>query len=479
MKYSEREIGIFELILEILKKWRFIVVSMLIFGVLYTCYCVNIKEAGLSAANVQKIYTKEDFSEMEWAEILYTNELQQTIIKQSEYLSNSKWIKMADVETNVISSYIQIEGENGKRNSLIWEDLLSSYVKGEDVLISIINDLGIEMEPVYLSELINVYIEVPENVIVDDTKNVILKVEVLNSDQEIGLKISEKTNELLKRYIEEEFNEVYVDVIEQNVSVMLLDGVATKKNQLLVSIQSNITYLTNRKAAMTSSQKQALEQMQMAAQMEDTESVTTPDTTVQNVSYSQLISVKDFIIGSGVGAVIGCIVVALYYMFNGKLRNEYYISECCDVNVLGKVIVSADKKSKCFGKLDALIGSGEWKEERKLTRDEQCKLIENSIFHISKAENKSKITIIGSSLDDVQKIFLNELGKSLEKSNIIINVVDASIGSTKMLNTVEAGDAIIIVEELHRSKQDAITKMLELCQNNQWPVLGAIVCLRG
>lgn len=478
MKYIEREIGIVELILEILKKWRLIVVFMLICGVLYTCYSVSTKEAELSAANVQKIYTKEDFSEMEWAEVLYTNALQQTIIKQSEYLSNSEWMKMAGVETNAVTSYIQIEGENGKKNSLIWEDLLSSYVKSEDVLIRIIDDLGIEIEPVYLSELINVYIEVPENVVVDDTKNIIFKVEVLNSDRNIGLGISEKLNEILKGYIEE-FDEVYIDVIEQNASVIILGEIIAEKNQLLMSMQSNITNLTNRKAAMTSSQKQALEQMQMAAQMEDTESVTTPDTTVQNVSYSQLISVKDIIIGSGVGAVIGCIVVALYYMFNGKLRNEYYISECCDVNVLGKVIVSTNKKSKCFGKLDTLIRNSEWKEERKLTRDEQCKLIENSILHISKSENKSKLTIIGSSLDGVQKSFLDELESDLVKRNIIINVVDASIGSTKMLHAVEAGDAIIIVEELHRSKQDSITKMLEVCQNNQWPVLGAIVCLRG
>jgi capsular polysaccharide biosynthesis protein len=509
MDYRENlEIDFLDMLRCVLKKWRVVLVFMLIGMIcagVYGYFIPNkptseatVKKQQEAAANKQLATLSSKLTDAETREVNMAVqsylESYETYLRRVEYGRDS--IRM-NLDAINVPSYVlsyRISGYSDSEEMLVTgiseaDNIVALYmnaINDPELFADIRSELGWEVSDSYINELIEV------------TKSglSIMNVTMMAPSQEEVTGMAEVVDSYIMTYAKD-IQSKYTHTLEkmggsyyQGVNNTLLskqkdlnDGLITT-GKAIISFQSSLTadQKTYFMALLNMAEKQLAEtgNVDISALTEGTEGVSSAaasKTTTTKTGPGKKIRKKYILAGGVAGAFAILIWYAILYVLSATLKTRNDLSGAFRLSVMGE-FVPEDQYKRPLGGLDRLIDSLFMKKLFRLGKEEQFKMIAKGIGAGAAKEGTERICISGSSNDSfiegIRKQISEDGAKELDGSGTIV-AVDSPLGSSGSLEELAGADGAVLVERAGVTKYDDLSTIIALCDKYGVKILGTVL----
>lgn len=458
----EREINLIEIFWEVLLGWRRIICFGILFAVLISGmrYFMDIRSYRASL-NIDLEEAKSELKKKELEKIEDAKLIKSRIEEYEKYQQKSALMQIDPYEKHVLE--------------------LQYYVKS-DYIINYTKD----RERDYTSELISIYCnyinsgEMAQKIIDESDLSITQEdfrelLSVSSSSNTIYITISyadpdklEAICEVLKEFLQQKEPELQeigshsLKLIEESQNVVVDSSLIEKKNSIFSSIASLNSQLDALKAAMSSEQQTILE-LEIEKMSGESEEEEVPS-----------FSIKYLILGAIMGGFLVCLWIVCKVIFTAKLQTPEEIRTLYGMRLFGEVTVSGRKK-RFLSAIDDKILALKNRKKKKVTADQQIKVLSANIALSCKQQDINCIYISGSEYEKVDKIVLDKLKKELLAQNIKVKEGGSiSYDAVSLQTGIEIGH-ILFVEQTGQSIYDEIYNEINLVQEQHSDILGFVV----
>ena len=470
----EKEIGLKDLLFYCLKKWRCIVITMLIIAVLAAGYRYTSTIKSNQSKQEQEAMEEAENGEatetgiianpnLEYYETAIKNS-EESLEKQREYIDESVMMRLDayHLQTGTLSFYLN--GEVGYLDSLyaaykayVTDGRLAEDLAAADENISLID----------LRALIS-FVEsdrqsymLADNIITRP-EQMIFQVQITAPDSELCIQYIEKAEDALKGY-----------------GSQLQQDISRHELQLLAAVQSEradtniLTYQTDTLNAY----KETVKSLQtLKADLENIRStegdtIEVGKTIILDNPVSQ--AAKFGILGLILGGFLSAFILILSYLLGDKLQSIDSFQREFGMRILGQVHNSA-KKKRIFGFLDDWIYRLEEGAYANIPYDEQLKIVgANLKVVLSKEDGIKKIMVTGTLAEkDVSEVY-EQLTSVFQE--IAFSPYEQIVFSASALEQLDTYDGVLFLEKKGVSYSKLIRREKEIAVNRNVKVLGAVV----
>lgn len=478
---DEVTIKIQDLILKVVLKWRLILVSMLIFGVLFNG--IGYARKSLSAKSETNQQTTVDMekesSEKEIMHALNIYRLYQFNYENiHNYLANS--IRM-QIDPNRVPTYtIQYLIDNHYQTEYpviqkkdTTEDIINSYMtllKSNTILKEISKELKYEGDISYIQELLDIAYTDPD----------ILTITIISLSQEdcntiasvILDQMGQFTAELAAKYGRYDISLVNSEYTER----FSMDLLNERQNRIgtLDSINNSSKNLIKN---LTDDQKKKFYEL-LEKTVEENESINeiADEQTEQELSeepvkvHVSLLQKKYLLLGMIFGMLAAAFYVVCRYIFSGKIHVKGDVTKY-DIPVLGMVYLS--EPAGIFSFIDRFILRIADSSRYKFSNEERKEMILSGINLVAEKEQLKSIFVTGTSNDRDCVQMQEEICKNSSAENTANG--RSIIYDPEALSALAVSDGVILVEKLEDTTHKELHEELVLCRRYDVKVLGCII----
>lgn len=460
----EREINLVELFWNILLGWRQIICVGVLFAVLLggIKYLKDSKvyRAAQKMNEEEIVLTLEEEQQVEEARVLV-----ERIEKYKGYLEKSVLMQINPYEKPIVELQYYVESDytynyTKDNESDYTNDLMSlyyNYVKSGEMSDKLIDIANLKISQADFSELCAV------------TQNGKTMLIAITWAEEAKLKeISECMKTLLSKK-ELNFQEVgshKLKLLRESQNVIVDTELAEKRNTYSNNIAYINTQLTNLKTSMSEPQLKQLNQLVSENESGNDEinaDIAKPD-----------LSLKYIVLGAGAGMFLMCFWIFCKMFFTVRLQNSEEMRTLYNIRLLGEITVQSQKKL-FLSVIDDKLLKIKNRRKKKLTVQEQIKVLSANIALTCKKQGIDKIYMTGSEYESVDTVVLDMLKKEMllqhiqikEGGNIFYNAESLREGT-------EIGN-ILFVEQIDHSIYDEISNELNLAKEQKNNIIGAVI----
>ncbi len=485
----EKEISLVELLFYCLKKWRWIVCSMIVIAAaaggykyLSTVKSNQIQQEAQALleenGETEPVEVVENPRVRYYEQAIASNELE--LEQQEAYLKDSVVMQMDAYHlwAGTLSFYVDVpDGEDG--NSL--RSLIAAYkayatdgrlakqlfdaddsipVVDLDYLLSF--NRGKETIEIMYSNGSNKNLDIESEIPFSESEQNLFQIQIIASSEELCAAYLEKAEETIMDYGKELAGSITVHDLK------LLAAVQTEKmDNDMASYQSSVlssygVLLNNLKTLKTDLK---------TVRDEEGDTITLGQTFALANPVSA--AVKYGIVGLVLGAFLAGFVLILVYLMSGKLQSTEMFREEFGMQLIGEVKAPVGKK-KLFGFIDNWLYHLEEGAYANIPREEQIRIAAASLKGaVNQKEGLKKLMLAGTiAKEDVEEFCgcLKEHVQEAEFSSYKQIVFDAAA-----LEEVSDYDAVVFLERKRVSYSKLIKKEREMVSGREIPVLGTIV----
>lgn len=489
----EKEISLVELMFYCLKKWRWIVISMLIVAVAAGGYKYMSTVKGNQLRQQEALLEKENEEEEPKEEgpvknpnVAYYEQIiansEQELEKQDAFLKDSVIMQLDahHLQTATLSFYLNVEDEQGA-NAL--ENLVSayeSYVRDGRLAEQLYGiDAGISRAE--LQYLLSFDCDGKDKYRSTSTTNFqaeqgggILEVQVAMPEQVIfQVQAAGSSEDVCKEYLSQ------IEKAVKAYSSQLQKEIAGHSVELLASVQSEKAsdnlqkYQTDTLASYTTllTNLQTLKKGLQTVLDEEGEMITVEEEVVLANPVSA--GVKFAIVGLVLGAFLAAFLLILIYLMSGKLQSTEAFREEFGMQLLGEVKAPAGKK-KIFGFIDTWLYHLEEGAYANISRDEQMRIAAASLKGAAaQKEGLKKIMLTGTIAKEDVAEFCNCLKEHMRE--VTFSDYRQIVFDAAALEELDGYDAVVFLERKGVSYSKLVKKERELAAGREIPVLGTVV----
>ncbi len=489
----EKEISLVELMFYCLKKWRWIVISMLIVAVAAGGYKYMSTVKGNQLRQQEALLEKENGEEEPKEEgpvknpnVAYYEQIiansEQELEKQDAFLKDSVIMQLDahHLQTATVSFYLNVEDEQGA-NAL--ENLVSayeSYVRDGRLAEQLYGiDAGISRAE--LQYLLSFDCDGKDKYRSTSTTNFqaeqgggILEVQVAMPEQVIfQVQAAGSSEDVCKEYLGQ------IEKAVKAYSSQLQKEIAGHSVELLASVQSEKAsdnlqkYQTDTLASYTTllTNLQTLKKGLQTVLDEEGEMITVEEEIVLANPVSA--GVKFAIVGLVLGAFLAAFLLILIYLMSGKLQSTEAFREEFGMQLLGEVKAPAGKK-KIFGFIDTWLYHLEEGAYANISRDEQMRIAAASLKGAAaQKEGLKKIMLTGTIAKEDVTEFCNCLKEHMRE--VTFSDYRQIVFDAAALEELDGYDAVVFLERKGVSYSKLVKKERELAAGREIPVLGTVV----
>lgn len=493
----EKEISLVELLFYCLKKWRWIVLSMIIVAVAAGGYKYMSTVKGNQLRQQQALLEKEKESDDKTAEadeeglirnpnVEYYEKLiasnEREVEKQETYMHDSVIMNLDPfhLQRGTVSFYLNVADEQGA-NAL--ENLITAYQAyvNDGRLAEALYGIDSDISKGELQYLLHFGCDAQNNYRSTSTTNFqsaqgggVLEVHVAMPEQVIF--------QIQAVASSEEACEEYLTQIEKSIldySRQLQSEIAEHEVELLAAVHSEKTdtELQKYQSDVLNSYTIVLKNLQTARN--DLETVIEEEGETIQVEEELVLAnpvstgVKFAIVGLVLGAFLAAFLLILIYLMSGRLQSTDTFREEFGMQLLGEVKAPAEKK-RFLGFIDAWLYHLEEGAYANISRDEQMRIAAASLKGAAaQKEGLKKIMLTGTIAKEDVTEFLSCLKEHMQEtafSDYRQIVFDASA-----LEELDGYDAVVFLERKGVSYSKLIKKERELAAGRDIPVLGTVV----
>ncbi len=465
----EIDIELKDLFWEVLRKWRIVVCSMLIGGILLGAlsYVDSYRAANaqptvlLPAKTAEEVMEELNIDELE--KVLSAVQLKAQIDAKSQYISESLLMQINPFAKNSISLEYIVDGADALR-------AIESYTNWIEQGGFLEN--ANQEDAVYVNELVTA---------TSDEAAGMISVQITHVDA--------VSCEQLAEMVKEAWNEYTIQLINNEVlhtcrlvsdlqSVNVDDDLHTYQDTYLKACVEDQENLKKMKSDMSGDQVKVYLHLERdvfdRGETEEETAENTSTETQSTVSAKASVSMSKIVIGMVLGAVLAVVYIFLRYLLCGTLRVPEEVEKLYDVSLLGTVSETGKKKA-AFASVDSWIWKMEHCKDKKRSMEEEIELAAASASIQCQKYDFNQVYISGSSISKVEKETIEGLKKALSRYNITAEVgADITENAESLLAAAKAGN-ILLVEKKREAAYKNILKCVQTCGTNHIHVLGTIV----
>jgi len=488
MNKFDIDIEIKDIIWELVRKWRIIIVLALICGVGLTAYQYRIDMNKTDVVTVKK--TQEELeasmSIQDLDEVTAAVALRRQADERSTYMEESVLMRINPYEENVVFQQYYVNAAS-ELVSLDASDAYIAYVE-QGLLAKTIADSGAyELEQMYLAELISIekesagaYINAKSAAdrmaldIEGGTGERVFTVRIIGTSKENAESLAEDVKTELQKYsdvVNSNIGTHQLRLMAEDSAVIADQSLAELQNWNATSIKTISNNLDSMKNEMTGDQITLY--TYRTTVLAEVESVTAPVTPVQPKVVS--ISIKHALIGVIVGIILGCAVIAVMYLFAAALRNGEEVKNLYGVAILGYVDDSAFNKKKLFAFVDELIAKLQNVRKKKLTFEQEVQMVSANIRLNCEKKGATEVALVTSAAEGIPQAIIDAIAdKCAQRGISVITCADVAYDAEMLEKMVKAG-RVVFVEKEGVSLYDEMYQEIVLCKEHDVDVIGMVV----
>ncbi|MBR5564892.1 MAG: hypothetical protein IKW08_01875 [Roseburia sp.] len=482
MKKSEIDIEIKDLLWELVRKWRIIVVMAIICAVGLATYQYRIDRNKTDVVVVKK--TQEELekamSVQDISEVTGAVNLLNQLGEKSAYMDASVLMQINPYEEKVVLLQYVIEAEQVEE---VLAKAYRAYIEDGYMAQLLAGFRGVEA--LYVQELISVVDDNTDMYVYSDTMDESIQMELANKEADAcftvkicGLdeasitEMAQNIKTSLNVYsgdLKQKVGEHELKLIEETACVLVDNALAELQNRNATAIKTISNNIDKMKNEMTGDQITLYTYRVTGVTQSENSTAAAPQAKVVTIS------VKHAVIGAIVGAVLGCAMILVLYVFSAKLRNSDEIKNLYQVKVLGEV-ENPQKKKRIFSFIDEFIAKVQSGAPKGLFYYErQIQMICTNIAIACKKNEQQKVYLAGSMLQEIPEEILEDIVKQCAKKGIEIVEGFDIVYNANALETLEMIGTVVFLEKKRTSFYDEIYKEILLCRENGIQVMGIVV----
>ncbi len=453
-----------DLTVYILRRWRSIVVGVLIVTLLAGAL-QYLKDARSYKATLAAEKDKVSTVQLEGLSLANANQVlqyQKLYQLQADYNREALLMQInpAAVPTRTLS-YV-VSGEMG----FVTASLYQTHLGDLAVYKNIATQLAMAINPSHIMELVSVTVQHDSNTeILADHALVVVKIVAPTED------VAGAITEQLKKQMQA-LKATVTSALGAHTLTLAADSARLAADSEIKTVQQNNlnngntlrNNLKSAKDALTAQEKAYVEHMTAIDKVET--DADAPKPTPPSVS------VKMLIVGFAAGLVLMLGVHALGYVFGRRLKSREDLTERYGLFVFGCI---ADGQKKLSG-TEQLIRRLFFKKEQSVSAESRLALAQQQLALTLRGEladkKNARVCIIGCT--DTSTV-LAPFKDAAAKCGVALEVLPSPLSDAAALERLSAADAIILAETVGASAYNDIYRELELCERLARPVLGAFV----
>lgn len=463
-KRMEREINLLELVWDVLFGWRQIICCGIVFAVLISGvkYIIDIK-GYRPEQNVDIIKQDEvELTTREKEQISNAQEIIKRLEEYQNYLDTSAAMQINPYEKHIIElqyyvksdytfNYTQ-DSQNDYTSSLV--ALYYNYIVGGEMSQAVIEGADLSISQADISELWSV-----------GWNGNSISIKITELEEEKLERIAEIVkSQLGKKEIElQKIGSHELKLLGEAQNVVVDTAIIDRKNVISNNIISMNTQLNSLKMNMTEQQLNILN----SDLEEDLDSET-----VANIPPS--VSKRYILLGMVLGIVIVCIWIVCKAIFTVKLQNSEEIRTLYNMRLLGEITVRSSKK-RFLCVIDEKLITIKNRRKKKLTTDQQIKILAANIALSCKQRGIDCIYITGSEYENVDVETLNMLKEELYSQSVQVKEGGNIFYDAESLKQGTEIGNMLFVEQIGQSIYDEIANELNLAKEQNNYILGVAV----
>ena len=459
---TEREINLIEIFWNILLGWR----QIICFGILFAVLIGGIKnfmdiKAYHTLQNIDLEEAKSELEKDELDKIEDAKLIKSRIDEYERYQQKSALMQIDPYEKHVLelqyyvkSDYIINYTEDRERDyTSELTSIYCNYINSGELAQKVIDEADLSITQEDFQELLSV---------LQSSNTIYITISYADTDK------LEAICEELKDFLQQKEPELQkigshsLKLIDESQNVVVDSALIEKKN----TIYSNITTLNSQldalKAAMSSEQQTILE-LEIEKMSGESEEEEVPS-----------FSIKYLILGAIIGGFLVCLWIVCKMIFTAKLQNPEEVRTLYGVRLFGEVTISGRKK-RFLSVIDDKILALKNRKKKKMTAEQQIKVLSANIALSCKQQDIDCIYITGSEYEKMDKTVLDKLKKELSTQNIKVKEGGSiSYDAASLQSGVEIGH-IVFVEQTGKSIYDEINNEINLVREQHSDILGFVV----
>ncbi len=195
-------------------------------------------------------------------------------------------------------------------------------------------------------------------------------------------------------------------------------------------------------------------------------------------SVGRMINKKYILIGALAGIFLMLLIYSIIYIFTPSLKTGKEISGVFRLSLLGGL--AGDKKAGLFSGVDRFVDDIFAGNRPRFSESETLDMICSAIFIGASKESAGKIFVTGTTADATAASYMNriveEAGRNKgQDKGPVLETGRSPLFDPRSLENLSASDAVVFVEKIGTSRYEDMAKLIELCQNYNIKILGAVV----
>lgn len=436
-----RQISFTKMLGCIVKKWRFLLICVLICAVASGVYRYQSDyrankaayEASLHEEEQQQVTVEElmeELNEDQIAGIYRAIYYQKRADVTAEYLDHSILLHADPYAKNIYEITYPLAGKGGMNEAV----LVQQSIFNAEFMQNLISKLGWDTQTQHMWELFDSAYE-----------NEQLIITVTADTMENASSLKDATMELVEAQFPELKGTGYA------IADCVVDySLVTRYNEMYdYSVISSENYM-NYMYSFNDTQKRVFSMLTEEAVEEEPEEKPAP---VLNPTH---VNKKMVVFGGIAGLVLGLVILGSWYTFSGNVHGAEEISYQFAEPVLGILSTGHSRK-----------------EQRKF--ESQLSMIVSNVYLSCKRRDVNRIYLTGSRMDKLSNTFTQELQSLLKEKGITLVIGKSIISDADALLEAVEYPAILLAEVDEASKCQEIAKELNLCLAHQMVSLGIIM----
>lgn len=480
---KERELYIKDMCFYVLRKWRKILIWMIVFAIIADGFSALKSYKNVIESQQMKNVAEEELKEAKAAlsegdakiversyesYVTYKESLDSSI----NYYNNS--IKM-QMDPNQVST---IDVQYSVNNSKILQDIVEAYsnaVLSEESCEYISQKAGLDSNVKYVNELIEMYVTTEEDekiTIVDNDDSKSMLINIIAPNKETCEKLADAVEEKIQEYtpkIQESFGNFKIEKIDRNYTNGFNNDLLEEQQTFMMNLGAINSAISSLSTVMPEGQKKYY-----SALISYNDDETKNEDVTTAVTF-QPISIKFIIVGLFAGAFLAVCWYIFIYVIDRYLKNEDEVEDYLEVPVLGTI--PSEKTIRLKNNLIDRTIYKIFKKGNNLSEEENIQLICSNILLYAKMKNINNI-LITSVVDSefIEKI-KKQIGDSVQKeeTEFKCTVGKSIIQNVESLNALASSDGVIFVEEVGNSDFEDMGKEVSICLKNNMTIIGAVV----
>ena len=449
-KYNEnmdlRELDLKSLFVEVLKKWRIVLIICAITALLAALFgFVRSRGDNHEAVTPGELSAKE---KQEVQEILDLEKQQGLAL---DFQQNSAYMSMDPFNRNsIIIQYLISTEQSGAQ--AIYETTKGFIENGG------LAQLVAEGEDLPFADIANsIWEKSPSLSLLDNTKTTV-GVMIAYYDEEICERLADKVEVEMDKYAKSNPLRGYtftLDKIQRDNKTEADIGLLNNQRLVFTDIDARKAKIERLKLELNGAQKQALEN-------------------VEKIEASSSLSeaLKYLLAGLFVGCLISVLAVDMNYILNGKLKSKEEMKRIYGVKVFG---VLCEEKKRKFAAIDRCIEKIEGADKRLLPLEQSMDVIDAELLLMCKAKGIKTIYLAVATASEMGNKYLEKMQNRQGKEGLELVIGNGIINNPEAMKSANRIGNIVLVEAIGKSMYEGISNELQLCSELNINVCGAIL----